>query len=116
MTELQILHNLDYHAISVTVDKSTSGTVVENGRKILKAGAILGGVSASVFTDRKQKVAQTTPAGETVDGILQHDVDVTDQDAVVSMIYQGTVRSDRVAGYEATLDAKLPQIKFVNGI
>ena len=41
--EKEILHNLDYEAISVTVDKTTTGTVDEGGRKILKAGTFLAG-------------------------------------------------------------------------
>ena len=48
----EILHNTPYEAISVLVDKTTTGTVVENGRTVLKAGAILSGVGGSIFEDR----------------------------------------------------------------
>lgn len=115
-TKKEILHNFPYEGISVTVDKATEGTELVDGRKILRAGAILGGSSASIFKDRKQKVVKTTAAGEIVDGILLHDVDVTDEDAVVSMVIKGTVRADRVLEYDAALDAKLPNIHFVTGV
>lgn len=54
----EILHNLPYEAISVTVDKSTTGTVDENARKILKAGTLLAGDGASIFADRSKRLKQ----------------------------------------------------------
>jgi len=113
------LHNTPYEAISVLVDKTTTGTVVENGRKVLKAGAILSGDGASIFEDRTKKVkveANTTEAAY-VDGILLYDVDVTDKDAVAALVYRGTLREDKVNGgtVDANVKAKLPHIQFVKG-
>lgn len=115
----EILHNTPYEAISVLVDKTTTGTVVENGRKVLKAGAILSGDGASIFEDRTKKVkveANTTEATY-VDGILLYDVDVTDKDAVAALVYRGTLREDKVNGgtVHANVKAKLPHIQFVKG-
>lgn len=115
----EILHNTPYEAISVLVDKTTTGTVVENGRKVLKAGAILSGDGASIFEDRTKKVkveANTTEAAY-VDGILLYDVDVTDKDAVAALVYRGTLREDKVNGgtVDAKVKAKLPHIQFVKG-
>ncbi|RGC36654.1 hypothetical protein [Streptococcus gallolyticus] len=115
----EILHNTPYEAISVLVDKTTTGTVVENGRKVLKAGAILSGDGASIFEDRTKKVkveANTTEAAY-VDGILLYDVDVTDKDAVAALVYRGTLREDKVNGgtVDANVKAKLPHIQFVKG-
>jgi len=115
----EILHNTPYEAISVLVDKTTTGTVVENGRKVLKAGAILSGDGASIFEDRTKKVkveANTTEAAY-VDGILLYDVDVTDKDDVAALVYRGTLREDKVNGgtVDANVKAKLPHIQFVKG-
>jgi len=51
----EILHNLPYEAISVTVDKTTTGTVTENARTILKAGTLIAGDGTSIFDDRTKK-------------------------------------------------------------
>ncbi|MCO4605159.1 hypothetical protein MK525_03305 [Streptococcus gallolyticus subsp. gallolyticus] len=115
----EILHNTPYEAISVLVDKTTTGTVVENGRKVLKAGAILSGDGASIFEDRTKKVKVEANATEAtyVDGILLYDVDVTDKDAVATLVYRGTLREDKVNGgtVDANVKAKLPHIQFVKG-
>ena len=66
----EILHNLPYEAISVTVDKSTTGTVTENARTILKAGTLVAGDGASIFDNRTKKVKANA---ETPDGVLLYD-------------------------------------------
>lgn len=116
----EILHNLPYEAISVTVDKTTTGTVTENGRQILKAGTLLHGDGVSIFTNRSKKVkaVQTQASATHCDGILLYDVDVTDEDAVASCVFRGTVREDKVGGgtVDANIKAKLPHIQFVKGV
>lgn len=114
-TSQEILHNLPYEAISVTVDATTEGTEIVNGRKLLKAGTVLYGDGGSIFEDRTRKVKKAA-ANTAADGILLYDVDLTDGDAAVALVYRGTVRSDRVVGYTSELDSALPQIKFVAGV
>lgn len=113
--QAEILHNLPYEAISATLDKATAGVVVENGRKILKAGAILAGDEASIFADRTKKVKQSTTAA---DGILLYDADVTDGDASVAVVYRGTLREDKVNGgtVPEAIKGKLPHVQFVKGV
>lgn len=115
----EILHNTPYEAISVLVDKTTTGTVIENGRTILKAGAILSGDGASIFADRTKKVkVETNPSEATyVDGILLYDVDVTEKDAVASLVYRGTLREDKIGSgtVDANVKSKLSHIQFVKG-
>lgn len=110
----EILHNLPYEAISVTVDKETTGTVDENGRKMLKAGTLLAGDGKSVFADRSKKVKANTTAP---DGVLLYDVDVTEDDAVASLVYRGTLREDKVNGGTVSDEIKtaLKHIQFVKG-
>ena len=116
---VEILHNTPYEAISVLVDKTTTGTVVESGRTILKAGAILSGVDGSIFEDRAKKVkVETNPSKATyVDGILLYDVDVTEKDAVASLVYRGTLREDKIGSgtVDANVKSKLSHIQFVKG-
>lgn len=116
----EILHNLPYEAISATLDKGTTGTVTENGRKILKAGALLAGDAKSIFEDRSKKVKKLTndASAAYVDGVLLYDADVTDGDAHVSLVYRGTLGEDKVNGgtVDANVKAKLPHIHFVNGV
>lgn len=110
----EILHNMTYEAISVTVDKTTEGTVEENGRKLLKAGALLAGDGASIFEDRSKKVKENT---STPDGVLLYDVDVTEKDAQASLVYRGTLRADKVNGgtVEEGVKTALKHIQFVKG-
>lgn len=111
----EILHNSSYEAISVTVDKTTAGTVTENGRKILKAGTLIAGDGASIFADRTKKVKAnaTNP-----DGVLLYDVDVTDTNSAASLVYRGTLREDKVNGGTVPEGAKnaLKHIQFVKGV
>lgn len=113
-----ILHNLPYEAISVTVSKDTAGTETIGGKKVLKAGTLLGGVAGSIFDDRESLATAVTGAeGETVDGISLNDIDVTDRDAVVALVYRGTVREDQLAGEVSDeVKGQLNLIKFVKGI
>ncbi|MCY7243382.1 hypothetical protein [Streptococcus pasteurianus] len=111
----EILHNLPYEAISVTVDKTTTGTVTENARTILKAGTLIAGDGTSIFDDRTKKVKANA---ETPDGVLFYDVDVTEEDAVASLVYRGTLREDKVNGGTVPEGAKtaLKHIQFVKGV
>ncbi|HEO3393384.1 TPA: head decoration protein [Streptococcus agalactiae] len=117
-TSKEILHNLPYEAISVTLDASKFG----NG--LASAGTVLAGDRASVFKDRTKKV-KPVQDGEVkseanIDGILLTDVDLSKGDATGALVYRGTVNSDKLvdtnlAKDPSTLAAKLPHIVFVKG-
>ncbi|BCK40551.1 hypothetical protein [Streptococcus pyogenes] len=113
-TSKEILHNLDYEAISVTLDSSTIGN------KVVPAGTVLAGVSESVFKDRKQKVKAVDNSADYIDGILLTDVDLTNGDAAGSCVYRGTINADKladssVAGNYENLEEVLPHIQFIKG-
>lgn len=110
----EILHNLDYEAISGTVSKESLGTITDNGRKILPAGTLVTGVTESIFDNRRQLVTQTEGAEGAVDGITLYDVDITDEDAEVAIVYDGTVWANEVQ-VEVTeaIRSSLPRITFV---
>ncbi|HEP1950427.1 TPA: head decoration protein [Streptococcus pyogenes] len=122
-TSKEILHNLDYDAISVTIDSQDSSVKAEkDGKKIIPAGSVLAG--KSIFTDRSEKVKiidnAAASGADYIDGILLTDVDVTNGDATGSCVYRGTINADKLADssiakkYE-DLEEKLPHIQFVKG-
>ena len=85
-------------AIPVTVD-DTGITADSDGKKIVPAGTIIGGVSASVLKDDTQLVCEKNSDGETgaagaavdAEGVLYNDVDVTYGTASGSMIIHGFI-------------------------
>ncbi|VTT01634.1 head decoration protein [Streptococcus dysgalactiae] len=117
-TSKEILHNLPYEAISVTLD---SGTI---SKGVVPAGTVLAGVSGSVFKDREQKVKTVTngevSGKEDICGILLYDVDLTNGDAAGSCVYRGTINADKladtsIAEHYEELAKKLPHIVFIKG-
>ncbi|HEP1259731.1 TPA: head decoration protein [Streptococcus pyogenes] len=117
-TSKEILHNLDYEAMSVTLDSSASS------KKVVPAGTVLAGVSGSVFKNRKQKVKAVdngaVKSEDNICGILLTDVDLTNGDAVGSCVYRGTINADKladssIAGNYEVLKEKLPHIVFIKG-
>ncbi|AGQ27740.1 head decoration protein [Streptococcus pyogenes] len=117
-TSKEILHNLDYEAMSVTLDSE------KIGKEVVPAGTVLAGVSKSVFKNREEKVKTVTngkvSSEKDICGILLTDVDLTNGDAVGSCVYRGTINADKLAdssiaeNYEV-LKEKLPHIVFIKG-
>lgn len=109
-----ILRNTPYEAMPVTISKDTTGFEEVNGRKILPAGTVVAGVTKSVFDDETQARVAVKVAGEAVaDGIILNDVDITDKDKSVAMVYKGTVYADKIIDLNDTIKGQLPLIKFV---
>lgn len=102
----------DYSAITVNVDDANV-VAGSDGKKIVPAGTIMGG---GVLTDMTASAVPADGIGVAAEGILLHDVDVTDDDALGTLLVRGIVD-------EAKLDVKptlaqkeqLKQIIFVNG-
>ena len=87
---VQILFNVQNQmSVGIKLAKNFAGAVVENGRKIVKAGTPLKG-------DLTNRSAAFTAAGDTAVGVLLHDVDVTDQDANATLLIWGFVNLNRV--------------------
>lgn len=102
----------DYSAIAVNVDDANV-VAGSDGKKIVPAGTIMGG---GVFDDLTASAVPADGIGVAAEGILLHDVDVTDGDTLGTLLVRGIVD-------EAKLDVKptlaqkeqLKQIIFVNG-
>ena len=96
----QILFNVDNQmSVSIKVSKNVTGTVTENGRKILKAGTPLNGDLTARGTAFVNAVDNSKPAV----GVLLHDVDVTDADANGSLLIWGFVNMSRLSTGATTL-------------
>lgn len=87
---VQILFNVQNQvSVGIKLAKDFAGAVVENGRKIVKAGTPLTG-------DLTNRSAAFTAANNTATGVLLHDVDVTDAEANGTLLIWGFVNLDRV--------------------
>ena len=99
---VQILFNVQNQvAVGIKVSKSATGTVTENGRKILKAGTPLNGdltARGTAFVNAADNTDSTgqSPNGKPAVGILLHVVDVTNADANASLLIWGFVNLSRV--------------------
>ena len=89
----------------------------KEGRKIIKAGTPVGGAT-NVLTNRQTVLAEAT--GETAQGVVLHDVDVTDGDANATLVIEGVIDvlklDATVAGKLKSAAEKLPKITLMNGI
>ena len=118
---VDILYTADhYAALSVNV-ADTGITAGADGRKIVPAGTVLGGVLADM-SKAAVKAVDGVEASQGVtavteikaEGVLYHDVDVTDGPAVGAMIVHGFIDERKMpAAATAKQKAALTQIIFV---
>lgn len=101
-------------AVSVTV--SNTGVSSTDGKKIIKAGTPIGG-STSVLTKRSTvlQVTNDSGTGAQAQGILRNDLDVTNGNAVGSMIVFGFIDESKCPTIAAEAKTALTKITFVNG-
>jgi len=92
--------------VTVTIDASKVTPV--SGKKIVPAGTFLGGVGGSIMREG----AKAQPLnGEETEGLAFNEVDVTDGDMEVAMLYRGTVGLDRIPA-APNEDVNLPRVTF----
>lgn len=103
-------------AVAFPVIVSNAGVSAdENGRKIIKAGSAIGG-STNVLMNRQTALAKVADA--TAQGLLLHDVDVTDGNGNGTILIAGYVDVNKIA--EDTIPAEevqtaLSRIVFMKG-
>lgn len=98
-------------ALSVTVN-DTGVQANSFGRKIIPAGTTVGG-ETSALQDEKAVLSVVTDG--TAQGVLEHEVDVTDGTASGTMIIHGYINEKRLpAGVTITEEAKkaMPDVVF----
>ena len=116
-TAKDILYLLDdYTAITVNVS-ATGVTAGSDGKKIVPAGTVIGGVLAD---PTQAAVAAAGGSGEgavAAEGVLRHDVDVTDGDALGTMIVRGVIDGTKLpANITANQKATLPMITVIGSL
>lgn len=106
----------DYTAITVNVS-ATGVSAGSDGRKIVPAGTVIGGVLAD---PTEAAVAAAGGSGEgavAAEGVLMHDVDVTAGDALGTMIIRGVLDGTKLpANITANQKATLPMITVVGSL
>lgn len=106
----------DYTAITVNVS-ATGVSAGTDGRKIVPAGTVIGGVLAD---PTEAAVAAAGGSGEgavAAEGVLMHDVDVTAGDALGTMIIRGVLDGTKLpANITANQKATLPMITVVGSL
>lgn len=104
-----------HQAFTIAVVVNNTGVNATNGRKILKAGSPVG-AATSVLATRNTKLSLTTqPNAVQAQGVLRHDIDVTDGEANAELIISGVVDSSKCPEIHADIKAALTHIIFVNG-
>lgn len=95
---------------------NTGVTADADGRKIIKAGTPVGGTT-SVLDTRNAVLTVTNSAstGANAQGVLRHDVDVTDGNANATLIVRGEVDSSKCPTIATEAKEALVHIIFVNG-
>ena len=116
-TAKDILYLLDdYTAITVNVS-ATGVSAGTDGKKIVPAGTVIGGVLAD---PTQAAVAAAGGSGEgavAAEGVLMHDVDVTDGDALGTMIIRGVLDGTKLpANITANQKATLPMITVIGSL
>ena len=114
--ELDVLLNPG-NAFEIGVQVTNTGVTADaNGRKIIKAGTPVGGAT-SVLETRNTVLVVTNLAsdGAKAQGVLRHDVDVTEGANNGTLIVRGEVDSSKCPTIVAEAKAALTHIIFVNG-
>lgn len=105
-------------AYSIPVIVGNTGiSAGEDGRKIIKAGSAVGGTT-SVLTNRQTALQKTTTATQ-AQGVLLHDLDVTDGDANGTMLVFGFVDLNKIdtdAQPASDVQEALTKITFMKSI
>lgn len=105
--------------LAFTISAIVGNTGVSNnaeGRKVIPAGTPVGGAT-SVLTTRSTvlQVTNTNSNGANAQGVLLHDVDVTNGNTNAQVVIRGVVDSSKCPTIDATAKTALTLITFVNG-
>lgn len=96
---IPFLANQHYSTTSVTLDANTAPTADANGDQWLKAGTVLGKISATGLYGPYDPEADD--GREVAEGILLDDVNLRHGDASVAMVTHGSVYAARCTGLDS---------------
>lgn len=98
----EILRHKDFTAIPVMLDGTLTvdekSVVLDQGRKIVKAGTLLMGKAGAILEGENTAVVFDSSNLEEleVEGVLRYDVDITDGEREVSMVIRGEVYEEKL--------------------
>lgn len=90
----EILRHKDFTAIPVMLgaqEVDGKSVVLEGGRKIVKAGSLLGGKSDKLLEGGSVAVVVAEAEAQKCEGVLRYDVDITDGEREASLVIRGEV-------------------------
>lgn len=101
--------------VSIPVMFTDVGVSAVDGKKIVKAGTIIGGKTKAVLENRQEVVEDKNTAlkGEAAEGVTLYDVDVTGGPREGSMIICGFIDLNKVTAPVAEAEVALDMIKFL---
>ena len=102
--------------IATVVTLTDVGVTAVEGKKIVKAGTIIGGKTNPILKTAAGDVAErknTVTKGPDAEGVLLYDVDVTDGPREGSMVISGFIDLAKVEAPVAEAVAVLPRITFM---
>lgn len=82
------------HTVSIGVELNDTGLMAVDGKKVIKAGTPIGGATSAL--EDETAVLQANPDATAVQGVLLHDVDVTNGDNNGTMLIWGFVNEYRL--------------------
>ena len=114
--EKDVLLNPD-NAFQIGVQVANTGVNANSeGRKIIPAGTPVGGATSALKTrSTVLTVTNSSSTGANAQGVLRHDVDVTDGNQNATMIVRGEVDISKCPTIDTTVETALKHIIFVNG-
>lgn len=104
-------------AFTINAVVGNTGVATSNGKKIIPAGTPVGNATNSVLEKRDTVlvVTNTSTLGANSQGVLRHDVDVTNGNSEAEVIVTGVIDSSKCPTLEATAKTALAKITFING-
>lgn len=95
---------------------NTGVTANAEGRKIIPAGTPVGGTTSALETrNTVLAVTNTAATGANAQGVLRHDVDVTDGNANATLVVRGEIDLSKCPTIVAEAKTALVHLIFVNG-
>lgn len=111
MSTKEILATKNFEAIGVMVD-DTGIVAGESGKKIVPAGTVVGGKTKPVLINDDEVVKKKED--ESAEGVLLHDVDVTEGPGVGTMVIRGNIDLTKIeAPNELSITALSSRILFI---
>ncbi|MER2154777.1 MAG: hypothetical protein ABS917_11330 [Solibacillus sp.] len=107
----EILKYSEFTGVPVTFDTASTAAVTEDGKKIVKAGTIVGGGFLETRSN-KGVLANDTVGAE---GVVLYDIDVTDGPRGGSVVVEGYINLAKIpTAPTAAQKEALPRITFMN--